>query len=396
MIPFSEKLISTIFNQFYSDQKFVDVLGNDFLLKYYEIFVDCTCGDINKICVYKIIEKMDYPLFNSHHPNKIALSQRHVVKHFNENEIIKILNDLISFFQTCDFADKKVLVSGSMICYSKDRYRLFIGGFENKLPAIAHKAIFDEEEKNQPPQGPVFLNKLEIQKSSHKTTDTANTEQLPENNCSKTRVDLKTVDYYKLCVSICYGLFKDMAYAFFGISPDNKQSFYSILSKEKFSKFTNLLEIFEIINQTKPETVNYECVDTWRGKMSQYISTYFDSFFNFKNQEVLLLNQPIFSGIHKLKLELSHNLSNVHCLASFISKELQKLDKLTSLELHLNDVLLNPHELLEIFQPITQMNGLTRLVLKLCHNNIDQQCIDRLVEITSNRSLDTFDVSLCE
>ena len=183
---------------------------------------------------------------------------------------------------------------------------------------------------------------------------------------------------------------------FFGINPNNRESFCLILAKEKFSKFENLLEILELIKKSDVKTINYQDVDFWIQKMQICLHNYFDSFFNFKNQEIFLLNQPIFTGIKKLKLELSHDVPNTHQLSVLISHELSKMKDLQYIDFYFNDCVLSNSELYKLLTPLHEMPFLKHLVLKLCHTMIDKPILDLLHSIIQDKKLITFDLSLCE
>lgn len=404
-MQFKETQITSMFNSFRQSKEFIETMDDAFLLKHHEFFVDNQFFSQNKIIVYQIFEKMDYPLFNSNHPLKNHLMQKHVIKHFNENEIIKILHGLISFFQVCEFSGKKPHISNALICFSKGCYKLLIRGFEEMAIIPSSQIIFGNEQSidtnivhQNSPVSSNFTNKLEIQKSSHRTADTIN-----KNDCQTSskimqieKIKHPSINYYKYAVSMCSGLFKDMAFAFFGVNSENNQSLSSFLSKDKFSKFGNLLEMFEKINNNDSNTIDYQTVDEWNSKMTDCIDNYFESYFSFKNQEVLLLNQPIFSDMKNLRLELSHDLPNIHTLLAFMIKELQKMRKLTSIEYQFNDCLLNSAEINALVKPLEEMKSLNKIIIKLCHNNFDGSFINHLAQILNGKKLETFDISLCE
>lgn len=386
--------IQKLFENFEMDKKVMRELDCSSLVKTVELFVDAKLLATNKVQVFRILEKCEYPLFISCNSERTEFLQKHVVKHFNENEIIRILLEMLVFFQKCEFAGKKPVLSNLMICYCDDRYKMVINEFEKTEKQNSNKSSF-ENTKTAKTTKPIFDNKLEIEKASLKTNDTLENEEETETQEKKT-VSFDFGELYHFAAKVCGGLFKDMAVAFFGIGLNNQESFYSILTREKFSKFGNLLEILECIEKSEISKINYQEVDKWILKMQNWLQIYFESFFSFKNQDVFLLNQPIFCDIKRLRLELSHDNSNTRQLVGFMSKELMRMSEVRSLDMCFNDCLLSSSEIALLLEPVNKMSHLQRLVLKLCHNNIERVFLDSIRGITFAENLETFDLSLCE
>jgi hypothetical protein len=392
----NENEISSFFDQFWKSKKLFEVYSEDFVVKYIDIFVEKSSACLPKVIVYKVLEAIEYAVINNSHLIDFKLKQKHVVKHFNEIEIIKILRELVKFFQFIQLKNYKCAMKNFMIVYSKSHYRLVVSGLvENNTPVSnpASDLLFEREQKNQNQIAKPFFNKLDIKKSSSRTNDTVSYE---DQCCFEDKSQTEYVDLYEFAVKFCVGLFKDMVFVFFGITQKNQESFSSILTKEKFSKFGNLLKMFQLISEENCNQVNNKTVSKWVIEMTNCISEYFNSFFNFKNNDILLMNQPIFSGIKRIKIEISFDMPNSVSLFKFVIKELKRMKSLISIDAYFNDCYLSSEEINSLMSEIKEQPSLERLVLKLCQNNIGEEFFNSLISITTDKPLETFDVSLCE
>lgn len=409
-----------LFAAFERDKKLLEELNLPFVLRLLDFFVDPlpeTSGLLNN---YLIFEQIEYPLFNSNQTAKINLVPKHVVKHFDENEILRILLDLIVFFRSCEVVGRRPLISTALVCYSNSQYRLMVRGFEEREQGAGRKAfrgLFEEEEKETGGEDKISragINKLDIQKSSHRTTDsltnleepeeksaeqaTSNVEcSLPKSQSSLTRQASVKTDYcYQFSVSLCNGFFRDMASALFGVGIEQNETRMQTFTAEHFSKFSNLLEAFRVITADLTRSVTCEQVDHWIEMITSQLNRFFNLYFSFKNQEVLLLDQPIFSKVKRLTLELAHDLSNPGTYVKFIAKELRRMPELEMLDLSLNDCVVNFDELSKILESLVKMKRLNKLILKLSHNNLQEEFVGLVAELLDGRALETLDLSLCE
>lgn len=395
--------VERLFAHFEAEKAFLEQIDSPFVVKFVDMFADFKPSDPSVVLLYKILEEIDYPLYNSNSNLKIRLKQKLVVKHFNENEIIRILLNLVKFFQICELAGRKPLISNALICHGSNNYKFLVSGFEERpTPVLSMSSLCSLFGENGPSpkngsKDRSKFNKLDIQKASHRTADSmANIDDQPAKPHSSWDEGYRIAIYYNYSISLCNGLFKDMAASFFGTNLPNDGSASTFFSQDKLERFQNLMGCLRAMRNDLNGPITLQTIEEWIARMTQCLEKSSQAFFSFKNQEVLLLNQPIFSDMRQLRLELSHDLPNPSPYFAFISKELRRMSDVESLDLLFNDCLLNHDEIFNILDPITKMSRLKRLVLKLCHNNLYRKFIAQIGQIVANRPIETFDLSLCE
>ena len=122
--------INNLFLNFQKQKKQIENLNEPILVKFIEIFVDTKIINENKLIIYKIIGKCEYPIFNSIQHSKISIINKNVVKHFNEIKLSEFYWKNISFVQKCEFLAIKPLISSSIIFYTQKKYVFYTPSFE--------------------------------------------------------------------------------------------------------------------------------------------------------------------------------------------------------------------------------------------------------------------------
>lgn len=402
--------LGRIFRKFGEEKALVEAVSGDFVVRFVEAFCDENPANPQTVFVYRVLEEVEYPLFNSNQPRKTALAQLHVIKHFNENELLQILLDLTALFHRCEVVGRKPMLSDALICYSEGRYRLLLWGFEEGDPTARRpvaKALFDESENVENGSKPMRVrrNKLDLQKSSHTTRD-SDVGVSPEAPCRpsnappspppKNRCKFSGKDLYQFAITMCNGLFKDMASAFFGNHAGANGQPSPHFSEEKFSKFASFLSCLRSMSNAVSAPDQPFRGDEWTQKIEKLLEGYSEEVFSLKNEEILLLNQPIFARIRRLRVEVSHDAPSPATHVAFLTKELARMPDIVSLELLFNDCLLNSREVEALLEQAEGMEALEHLVLKLCHNNLESDFVTFLRRILEHRSMETFDLSACE
>ena len=220
-------------------------------------------------------------------------------------DLVQLLHDNLVLFKECEDNATVPVLQNSLNVFSRGTHKILVQHFlpaELVYPDV--HPIFGEEEC--PAKRKPILNKLELQKSSLKTTDAfAVEESVAEKRKSHFKNEFKkTALPYRFAMSSCFELFKEGLLASCDVQPTEEQ-LIELIRRRRESSFKRLFEFMEMVRGIGDEDLDSDAVHTVIGKMSLFLEPYKSGFFSFANECICILQKPVFHGTTQLRLELT-------------------------------------------------------------------------------------------
>lgn len=388
-----ERFLKREIQNFLDSKKFIDDSHNEFLIKFEEIFIEKNLTKNGLAKIIKVLENCDYFLHHNNLQQPFQFENKHVISHYNQNELIKILLDLVSLFKLCEESKKVAILANSVICHARGSYKILLQNFIAS-PSTQH-LIFDFENPQKMPRK--FSNKLEIQKSSHKTTDTLENEDILKSAHKTEELKLsRSIVPYRFAVATCYELFKQMVINNHNIDPTESEKIKQLVTQNKQTKFKRLFAFFDEINKQETGTLSFDKIDTWIGKMTDHLNVYWNTFYAFKNEGISLLSRPIFQNMRLLRLEITSEVNDLKNTIDIISQQLKTKKKLNTLELCMNGCCVCSRECQKVLEGILEGRNLKRFSWECAQNHLDSGNILCLCEILRLNNLHSINLNFSE
>lgn len=420
------------FENFENLKKIIKKKENPILLKYEEIFIEKNSLNLKKIQIVKIYEEIEYMLFNQYYLKQVDLKEKHVLKHYEENEILKIFKDMIKVIKI--FREENLGVSfwQFFIFFNKNSYKLFVSGvkengiedfvslgnshFEPDCLGIKNIENFKKIE-NQKNLG--NLTKIENQKNLAnlknnkeientkipknnkkrenaenpiKTKNTQNAEnsktpEIPKN--PKTQILIKSS--LKFAALLNYGFFKEVVGAYHNFNPKNIEKLIYLNKQGKISGFKKVLDLLIkiLLKEQKSDILKKS-----ENFLEKNLDLYYNTLFVFRNNEIFLADQPIFKFIRKVSFEINLEIEDVSKIMSFIGKKLKKKKNLLSLNLKFRNCTLFTYNIVEICESLKNMKNLQNFHFNFSENNLDDNFIEKLQKNLHVENLQIFELIL--
>lgn len=92
--------IQQVMNTFQGNQRYIETLHEQSILKYHEVFIEESHLEKQaKIDVWFIYEEFDYVVNNPYYIGNVVFNERHIIKHFEQNEIFQLLKNLLDLIR---------------------------------------------------------------------------------------------------------------------------------------------------------------------------------------------------------------------------------------------------------------------------------------------------------
>lgn len=389
-----EKMIIREFKNFEETKQLISNLKNPFLINLVDIFFDESFSKAGKVQIVKIFENIDYFLDLNSSQKYFSFLEKHSIEHFNQNEFIKILYDFILLFKSCDELTKTIVMPNTAICQQKGQFKFLL---QNIIDLPFEKPVsknLEENENVQMNHQKGFTNKLDLQKDSHRTTDTADTEKQEnlQEQTTNNKNAKKSVFYYRFAVALCYELFKKMTCKVNEISEDRVELIGQLIAQQKTNKFKEMFEFFDMINKTSLNNVTFYQIDEWLTAIANHLQRHWNTYYFFKNSNIELFQEPIYRDIKSVKLVLDENEEKISETAKIISEQIRLHTKLTTLDLILSGSCLSSLECQKILEGALVPLNISRFSWHCCHNNINSDNISCLCKILTKNPLKSIDL----
>ena len=338
----NEVEVLRLFKEFKQCQDRVVELENHKVVRFKEIFIEKEYDeDYCKLKGWKVYEKFNYILFNSYYIANMYFAEKHVVKHYEENEIGKIFLDLMKLVK--GLADKKLRVS----------FRNFF---------IVHTDC-----------GYGFV--LENIEDTPETTESALSEQ------------------YKYTALLCYGLLKELVFAFYDIRVNKIERLFELYEKRSIKKFDRIiLELrMALIGE---EQVGELKIEESGNRLRDQLERYLDLPHNFRNDQIFLIDQPLFNKIRKMYIEVSPSFNRVSEAVRMLGLNLPLKKDIQSIAVRMPDCCLFDHDAIKIVKTFSNFPKLKGIYLDFSINNIGDEFVDCLVNSVKNVKLKNFKIQL--
>ncbi len=270
------------------------------------------------------------------------LKEKHVVKHYEQNEIVKVLQDLIHLVKFVNSEKKSINFWNFYICFEHQSYKFFISQFQD--------------------------------------------EARPSEVLS---------DQIKFASILSYGLLKELIYAFYNIRSRGLENLLRLVKEKRLLKFS---EIFQLIIDIllKEDIIFEQTLQSYESQMSSQLERYWNNSYSFKNEEIFKLDFPIFKFISKIHLEVSKRMDHIDHLVKFVCQKLVFKQSLESLTLKFPRNVLTNVELSQFVEAIDALKHLKNLDLDFSDNNFDDRSAEYLFDKLKFRNFESFVVDLSE
>lgn len=412
---------------FLSSLQAMAVLGSEFPLQLRDVFIDRALSVNGNLKLWKVYESCPAFLHHGASDRLLSFPERGCVVTAGQNDFLTVLFELTKFFRQCEQFDLIPNLMHLAVGVKGGRYRLLLQGFVPKPPMLrpirVHQ-IFEEE--SQPEWGAKrgFFNKLEIQKSSHRTAESFETEpprpdpepQTPKfvaSNCVSPRsqhylvrpsptpkLDTQVLDQrartpFDFAVAVTYEMAKNQLVQTLPFSNPGQNDIDSVVGHAKDDKLARLFEAFDLINASAGADLTLQTVDSWLAKMKEHLSHPTDTFYAFKDDAIALARRPLFKALKMVRLQLTEQASDQTAAASTIAWYLAA-KRLRVLELVLNGVQLTGEELEKVFSSLALQKGLARLSLECVENELTPTCIKHLCATVQQSPLTSISLNFAE
>jgi hypothetical protein len=326
------KLIKEEFDNFNNIKETAKFLKDGILVKYKKIFIEKNSIKLKKIEIVKIFEDIEYILYNQYYIRKIDLREKHVLKHYEENEILKIFKDMIKMLKIFKSKNYKINFWNFFICYKNNTYKFFLNSVKSS-------------------------NSIEIGNE------------------------------LKLAALLNYGLFKEVVGAYFNFNPQNIEKLIEINNKGKIEGFQRVIDL--LVNVLIKENTNKKTIS--EDLINKNLEEFYQTLYLFKNQDIFLADQPIFKFIKKITFEIDEPVDDISRLMNFVGDKLNQNKELISLNLKFNNCALFNYNTIKILNAFKTIKKLQNLQLNFSENNLDDFFVDELVKNLDSSNLQIFD-----
>lgn len=330
------------FNRFKMSKEVSEQLTNRRFIEFKEMFIEKTSDEeFNKIKGWKIYGHIDYVLYNPYYLTSIQFSEKHVIKHYDENETTKVLHDLIALI-------------GEL-----QRKRLSIN-FRNFF--IVHTDL-----------GYKFL------------LDGCDSEETTESNTVS--------DQYKFAALIVYGLLKELIFAFYDIKTNRINKLIELVEKKQLNQFDGIIN--EIKKALSDDVlIPKEKIETTGKMLHDKLEKYLNVLYIFRNHEIYLIDQPIFLNVKRVFFEVHSHFDRITHLVGFLAPNISKRTALEALTIKMANCTLSNHDALKLIASLKPLLSLQHLFLDFSNNNINDDLIDCVKANTQTHNLASIEIWL--
>lgn len=317
-------LIEHTFEKFEQDKRKLERIKADCVILPIEIFVDKRFldGHCNPR-VWKIFQPIEYILHCPYYLYQPLLLRKHFIKHFHENELLKILHDLLELLRHLAEQNARINFLNFYIVFAQNKYKFLI---HSLIDSNSIQEDFEEQ--------------------------------------------------MKYSVFILYGLLKEMIFVFYNTKENSIEQLVSLGKEKKLDRFVHAFAIFKaILVRDGSSLVSAEGLERL---LLTLLEDYLNTLYVFKNKEVFLLDQPLFRYVKRLHLEVSSNVERISFLLQFIASTLTEKTQLSLIYLKISDCMMNTKEAIQIITSLSHSHQLEYLLLDFSFNNIDDTIVDSL------------------
>lgn len=319
--PNDVHLLQTTFDKFRRDRDLLLEAKAPTVLLPVEIFVDLRVLETQgKPRIWRIFEAVEYILYCPYYLTPVHLTRRHFIKHFHENEVLKILQDMLDLIRHLLSKGFRLNFLQFYVVFAENRYKFMI--------------------------------------------------------CSMIQVEELSRDLdaqLKFGAFVLYGLLKEMIFAFYNTKENSLEALISLGEERKLDRFVHAFSIFsEILAR---DSNNEEHVVELEQLVLRLLNDYLSTLYVFKNKEIFLLNQPVFRYIKRLHIEVNSSVDKISSVLEFVARTLGEKECLSLLFLKLSECLMTPLEAIKVIRSLQSTRSLEYLLIDFSHNCIDDSVV---------------------
>lgn len=355
-LPLDVNAVLSHFDTFDVSQKIASLLQTDFLLNFIDVFLDRGLSATGRLRVWRVFESAEFFFCAGNSDRVLSFPSKNVVSCPEPSKFVVLLSQVVHLFRECDWLDRLPNLQHCAIGCQNGRLKMLIQGFTCRpvlFPSLWPHPIFGEEHHFDSHRKGSFQNKLEIQKSSHRTTDALESDPtIPKAPSDRVPARLlpKSAHFaYKFAVALCYEILKNSVASGPGRPP---------LPFAKDHKYQNLFCFFDKINSQSPEELTFEVIDAWLEAMKASLAPRQDAFYSLRDDKILLLSRPSLSEARMLRLTVTAHAANLPAIVDAIVHKLGEGTKLSVLELIFNESSLQPGQIRRILESLAHQTAL--------------------------------------
>ena len=332
------------FQRFNKSKATSENLSNRRFIDFKEMFIEKTSDEeFSKIKGWKIFSPIDYVLYNPYYLTNIQFLEKHVIKHYDENELSKILHDLIALIKELHAIDMTLNFKNFFIVYTELGYKFLFDSFES------------DKQKSQEPIS----------------------------------------DQYKFAALVTYGLLKELIFAFYGIKHSQINKLVELYERRHLGQFEG------IINEIKKALsddilIPKEKIESTGKILHERLEKYLNVLYIFRNHEIYLVDQPIFLNIKRVSFEVYSNFDRISHLVNFLASNIAKRTTLEALTLKIANCTVSNHDVFKLLRSLKGLVSLQHVFLDISNNNVDDEVIECLQTNLPISNLTSFEIWLSD
>lgn len=333
--PSDLNLITITFEKFARDRRALADGASRTVLLPVELFVDQRVLESqDKPRLWRIFESLEYILYCPYYLTPVHLTRRHFIKHFQENEVLKILHNLLDLLKQLSARSLRINFLQFYVVFSENRYKFMVC-------SLIHS---DELQRDFDAQ-------------------------------------------LKFGAFVLYGLLKEMIFAFYNTKENTIAALISLNGEKKLDRFVHAFAIFtDLLTR---DAADLDSIARLEQLVVRLLDDYLSTLYVFKNKEIFLLNQPVFRYIKRLHIEVNASVDRLSNVLEFVAKTLAEKEELLLLFLKLSECLMSSGEAVRILKALSGARALEYLLLDFSYNNLDDTVVEHLCNVHV-RSLKSF------
>lgn len=332
------------FKQFNHSKEASEGLVNRRFVEFKEIFIEKTSDEeFSKIKGWKIFSPLEYVLYNPYYLTNIQFCEKHVIKHYDESEVSKILHDMIALIKELQGQGLTLSFKNFFIVYTEDGYKFLVDSFE--------------------------ADKFEGQET--------------------------VSDQFKFAALVVYGLLKELICAYYDIRANRVNKLVELYEKRHLNQFDSIID--EIKKALSDDMlIPKEKIETTGRMLREKLEKYLNVLYIFRNSEIYLMDQPIFINIKRVFLEVHSNFDRISHLVNFLVQNIPKRTALEALSLKIPNCTLSNYDASKVVVALKPLSLLQHLFLDLSNNNVNDDIVECLKANLQAGSLSSFEVWLSD
>lgn len=403
-LSFDFKEVKRHFGLFKHSQSAHRRLNSQFLLEPQQTFLDQALSPEGKLRIWTVYEYCPYFLTQGTSGRGIQLPAQNVILEIELRHFLTALLELLWLFKNTLELNLIPNLSDYAIGVKNGQFKFLIAGIAQQSSmggTIKQHPIFEDEQTFifERKQG---FNKLDIQKSSHRTAESFEIE-IPEfcnfsstprlspivspNHSAVKNVQMATTEFQKtdsnqfllkFAVSVCYEMFKSSLLHSKSISAKDKTAVKNAITEAKNDQFKDLFVTFDKLNSLT--SVNHFLLNDLIKSLQLKLQKAPHKFITFKDETLAMLRRPIYSNLRQVRFELSDSATDCNqCIEAIVESLNEK--QFSVIELFFSNASLKADQMATVAESLKKQWNVRHLSINWPSCPTNDICIDRICQL---------------